>query len=156
MYHFGVLVYNLEEAIERFSDLFGLTFNDPTDIRLNRLADPDEHPFDLRATYSRQGPPFMELLEANGNGVYGAHHGEGLHHVGLWDPSIATNKSMYIDKKNMSVEGEVLLPTGDVFAWYAKSDTAHGVRFEFVDEAARADQEKWIATGEVGEGGFVV
>ncbi|MEU6323809.1 VOC family protein [Streptomyces sp. NPDC047009] len=155
-YHFGVLVYDLEEAIGRFGELFGYTFNDPTVVHLNRLAEPGERSFDLRATYSRQGPPHLELIEAKGRGVYAAAHGEGLHHVGLWDPSIAANKKEFVERKGLEVEAEVLLPDDGTFAWYAKPSATNGVRFEFVDEAARPDLEKWIATGAMPGGAFVI
>ena len=125
-------------------------------IHLNRLADPEEHPFDLRATYSRQGPPHMELLESKGYGIYGAHHGEGLHHVGMWDSKIEPNKIQFT-QKGLQVEAQVTGPNGSPFAWYAKPEGAHGTRFEFVDDTGRLDIEKWMQTGVMeGGGGFVV
>jgi catechol 2,3-dioxygenase-like lactoylglutathione lyase family enzyme len=152
MYHFGVLVYDLEAAVERFTDLFGLTFNDPTVFHLSRAAELNgEHPIDIRATYSRQGPPYMELVEAKGNGVWRAELGEGLHHVGMWDPSIEKNAIDY-QEKGLLAEARILGPTGDAFTWYSNPDNAHGIRFEFVDEAQREDLEKWIQTGKMQDG----
>ena len=37
-YHFGILVEDLGEAIERFCDLFGLTFIGPRTFRINQIG----------------------------------------------------------------------------------------------------------------------
>lgn len=155
VYHYGILVSDIDKAIKLYGRLFGLTFHEPTEVHLNRLVDPDEHEFDLRVTYSQQGPPYMELLEAKGDGVYSAGHGEGVHHIGMWDPAIDENKKRYVDS-GVEVDGEVLNADGTTFAWYTNPKTTGGVRFEFVDESAREDLEKWIQTGIMGPGGFVV
>jgi hypothetical protein len=156
LFHYGVLVQNLDEAIDRFGELMGMTFNPPTDIQLLRMVDPEEHELTFRATYSKQGPPYVELIEATGSGLYDPSQGEGLHHLGLWDPSLALNKEDYLDKKHLEVDAEILTPDGGTFAWYAKPGGAHGVRFEFIDEAARADLEGWIKTGISAGGDFII
>jgi catechol 2,3-dioxygenase-like lactoylglutathione lyase family enzyme len=156
LFHYGVLVTNLDEAIDRFGEVMGMTFNSPSDIHLQRLVETTEHPLNFRATYSKQGPPYMELIEATGEGLYAPGQGEGLHHLGLWDPSLALNKADYLEKKNLEVDAEILLPDGSTFAWYAKPKGAHGVRFEFIDEAARVDLEGWIKTGIAASGEFII
>lgn len=66
-FHIGILVPDLDEATERFSDVLGVTFVD-------RVYQDSEY-FDdggviknlrLHLTYSIDGPPYHELLEAQG------------------------------------------------------------------------------------------
>lgn len=153
MFHYGILVQDIEAAVERFGDVLGFTFHEPTTVHLNRLADPAEHQIEFRATYSRQGPPFMELMEMAGDGIYAPHHGEGIHHIGLWDPSIKVNRARLTGHHHLRPEATVLTPDGSVFAWFSDPASSHGVRLEFIDAEAREPLEHWINTG-VMVGGF--
>ena len=157
MFHYGVLVHDLDAAIDRFGEVHGFTFNPPTPILLRRMVYlGKESPLSFRATYSKQGPPYIELIEASGDGFYRAEQGEGPHHLAFWDPDLAMNKAQYLEHKNLKLEAEILTPEGQPFAWYSKPEGAHGTRFEFIDEAARPDIEEWIRTGISAGGDFVV
>ena len=145
-YHFGVLVEDLDAAVERFAELFGLTFIGPRTFRINRLADPDEHPLEVRAAYSHQGPPHLELIEAAGDGLYSP-SGLGFHHVGLWDPAIDTNRETYLREKALRSDARVISPTDGTLAWFSQPSSACGIRFEFVDESGKASAEKLIRDG---------
>jgi hypothetical protein len=141
LFHFGILVASVEEAVDRYHDLFGLTFHAPSSVRFNRMYDPDERPVQIRASFSVEGPPHVELIEAIDDGVYGVQRGLGFHHVGLWDPSIDANKETYLGAKNMRADAHVLTPAGTVFSWFSSPASALGVRFEFIDEKVRAMME---------------
>jgi hypothetical protein len=153
MFHYGILVQDIEAAMERFGDLMGFTFHEPTTVHLNRLADPVEHQIEFRATYSRQGPPFMELMEMAGDGIYASRHGEGIHHIGLWDPNIEMNRARLTGHHHLRPEATVLTPNGSAFAWFSDPASSHGVRLEFIDAEAREPLEHWINSG-VMVGGF--
>jgi len=155
-YHFGILVEDLDAAIERFADLFGLTFNDPATFRLNRLADPEEHRLDVRVAYSRQGPPYLEIIEATGDGLYAPSQGLGFHHVGLWDPAIDTNRETYLSEKALRSEARVITSAGGTFAWCSQPSSACGIRFEFVDESIKAAAEEPNQDGGQRSGEFSV
>jgi len=82
--HIGVLVHNIQEAIERYSRL-GLTFMEPHTVEVGHLADEDGQikQIELRIAFSQEGPPHWELLQAVGDGIYGPHHVGTLHHVAV-------------------------------------------------------------------------
>ena len=82
-FHIGILVPDLDEAIERFGDVLGITFADRV-YQDSQYFDDGGVIKDLRLhlTYSTDGPPYYELLEAQGDGLYSMKHGAGLHHVG--------------------------------------------------------------------------
>jgi catechol 2,3-dioxygenase-like lactoylglutathione lyase family enzyme len=146
-YHIGVLVADLEEAIEHFSAVLGVTFNPPTVLRARGVGPAPTDPFDLRVTYSREGPPHYELIEANSQSIYSIVQGEGLHHTGVWSPNVR----LEIDRLaslGVHPEFELADPSGGAAtAWYSDPHDSHGVRFEFVDESVRAHAELLITGG---------
>ena len=145
-YHFGILVEDLDSAMERFADLFGLTFIGPRTFRIARLADPDEHPLEVQAAYSHQGPPHLELVQAVGDGLYSPSR-LGFHHVGLWDPAIDANRLAYLSEKALRSDARVISPADGTLAWFSQPSSACGIRFEFVDESIKASGEELIRDG---------
>jgi hypothetical protein len=141
LFHIGILVASVEEAVVRYHDLFDLTFHAPSTVRFNRMYDPHERPVQIRAAFSVEGPPHVEIIEAIDDGLYGVQQGLGFHHVGIWDPSINANKEMYLGAKNVQADAHVLTPAGTIFSWFSSPASAHGVRFEFIDEKIRAMME---------------
>jgi hypothetical protein len=39
---------------------------------------------------------------------------------------------------NVHSRAHILTRTGELYAWFSEPDTTHGVRFEFINEPARA------------------
>ena len=103
----------------------------------------------MRATFCQLSarPPYLELVEATGSGIYSPARGEGLHHIGMWDPQIAVNKRAFSDAKALPADAEILLPDGSLFAWFSDPADAHGVRLEFVHEGSRPHLQRWIDSG---------
>ncbi len=154
-FHIGILVKDIRAAMERFSAVLGVTFNEPTVVHFNRLEDPDPHEFDALVTYSRQGPPYWELMEARDTGLYSLEqHGEGIHHVGIWESDNAA-KTAEFHRQGLRVPMRIVAEDGSTFVWFNDPTQLDGVRIEYVDDANRAAIEEWIATG-VMEGGFNV
>ena len=145
-FHVGILVNDLESAIERFSKVLGLTFNEPMTANFARLEDPGPHEGFVRCTYSREGPPYVELLESNGDGLFSSSHGEGVHHLGFWDAD-TEGRCLALAAHGVDTEGRVIGPDGKVFSLFNNPDALHGTRFEFLDDASRQVTEGWIATG---------
>ena len=145
-YHFGILVEDLDAAMERFAELFGLTFIGLRTFRIGRLADPDEHPLEVQAAYSHQGPPHLELVQAVGDGLYSPSR-LGFHHVGLWDPAIDANRLAYLSEKALRSDARVISPADGTLAWFSQPSSACGIRFEFVDESMKAPAEELILHG---------
>src|SRR5207244_2451818 len=85
--HVGILVLDVEAAMREYRDALDLAFVDPVRVRVPRLHEstpvPRESTLDVTITYSRQGPPYYELMGATGDGLY-ASANVGLHHLGLW------------------------------------------------------------------------
>jgi catechol 2,3-dioxygenase-like lactoylglutathione lyase family enzyme len=145
-FHLGVLVRDLDQAIGRFGRVLGLTFNEPIVANFARLEDPDPHVSFVRCTYSREGPPYVELLEANGDGLFSIRHGEGFHHIGFWESDPDGRCSALADL-DIRPEGRVVNPDGGTFAFFNHPADLYGIRLEVLADASRQLTEDWIRTG---------
>ena len=141
-YHVGILVRDIEEARRRFAAALGIAFG-PVEPRVLTFTSGEAD--EVVLCYSVEGPPYIELIEANGSGLFGVQHPEGVHHIGAWvtdGPSHCAAlqaKGVGTDRQLRSVDG----PYGhsENFVWFNAPADLHGVRFEFVDDAVRAALE---------------
>jgi catechol 2,3-dioxygenase-like lactoylglutathione lyase family enzyme len=83
MYHVGLVVPDVRAAMDRYSDALGFTWSAVGDTVLDVLVDGRPREARIAATYSLQGPPYLELVEERSGGVW-ATGALGLQHVGLW------------------------------------------------------------------------
>ena len=148
-FHIGILVPDLDEAIERFSDVLGVTFADRV-YQDSTTFDDGGVTRDLRLhlTYSIDGPPYYELLEAQDiDGLYSIKHGEGLHHVGIWEADpIAKREELYA--KGMEHEATIYRPDGSIIVTFFDPGPLGGVRVELANLDLRPGHEDWLSGGE--------
>jgi hypothetical protein len=138
-YHIGVLVTEIELARRQLGAALGLTFGDVESRRLDFGADGVE---DVVLCYSREGPPYFELIEATGAGLFGTQHPRGVHHLGMWindgpaHCALLASQSIHSDRRLHGVDG----PHGhsENYVWFNAPEDLCGLRFEFVDDRARA------------------
>ena len=150
-FHIGILVPEMNSAIEKFSDILHLDFSPPTPIHFNLVEGPDgPYPYDSLFTYSRQGPPYIELVEARSFGIHANTSGFGVHHVGFWETSIETQLET-IEEKGLRAESRVVDPEGKTFVWYSNPDDLSGVRLEYIDEARREGLLAFFESGVMGD-----
>jgi catechol 2,3-dioxygenase-like lactoylglutathione lyase family enzyme len=146
-WHVGFLVRDMEAARTTFSELLGVSFNDPYLVRMENFEDPDPRPTEVLITYSQQGPMHFELIEGQDNdGVWSIHQGEGLHHVALWVNG-AERRLHELARSGVRSTTMMLSDARQILGWYSDPRDAHGVRVEFVDDAQRAAIEHFVATG---------
>ncbi len=88
-FHTGIVVPDLDKAVGYYSDVFGMQFTEPGVFMVPRLEDPDPHPFELTAVLSRTEAPYLELIQAAGDGIVsGDKCGHILYHA-YWEPDMA-------------------------------------------------------------------
>lgn len=148
-FHIGVLVPELYEAIERFSDVLGVNFADPVRQDTEYFEDGGARkPLSLHLTYSTDGPPYYELIEAQGDGLYGLDkHGEGLHHVGVWEADCEAKREE-LEGKGMTEEGVIYRPDGSIIVTFFEPGELGGVRLELADLGLKEGHEDWLSGGE--------
>ena len=144
-FHVGIFVYDIEEAIARYSKTLGLSFVEPVMNGIPRLVDQGrESSLELPIAYATQGPPYYELLQMTGaDGLYGRHNGEGIHHLGVWDPDVEGTVTR-LEQQGVRLEAAQYTPEGAFVAAYFRPGDLHAVRVELVDMARRPMMEEWI------------
>jgi catechol 2,3-dioxygenase-like lactoylglutathione lyase family enzyme len=141
--HIGIVVRDLEAAIERFSRL-GLTFMEPRTVHVDRLVeDGRESELDLTIVFSHQGPPHWELLQAAGDGVYGPQHADTLHHVAVLDPEPARRRDQLV-RQGFREVGAQYRPDGSLIVTYLDPADLHGIRIELIDAPVQDAILAWI------------
>jgi Glyoxalase/Bleomycin resistance protein/Dioxygenase superfamily len=130
-FHIAIQVRDLDEAMVRFSETLHVTFYPPTLVRnLPAEDDPSTTIFERRATYSYEGPPFLELVEAipdeNGE-VY-----EGPHHVGMFAADL-TARAAELIADGLVEERRTVTPEGKTIIWINQPISFFGTRLELFD-----------------------
>ncbi|MGH7859133.1 MAG: hypothetical protein ACREQY_17540, partial [Candidatus Binatia bacterium] len=125
--------------------VFGLRFAPIGEMR-SELHGAEEVECTIRATYSKEGPPCIELIEARGDGLFSLRRGEGVHHLGVWAGDYRSYEAGE-PGKCLPVSVTVNVAPGEPTMWLSDPADLHGTRIEFVDERQRPTLEAWIRGG---------
>lgn len=126
-FHVGVLVYDIDEALKRFCEVLSLDFTPPQ--RRGPLTNGDT----VRAAYSLQGPPYLELIEAiPRDGIFATSQGEGIHHIGLWDDDMG-GRCEFLASQALAPAPLMNSRGGVPLLIMTDPDALHGVRLEYTD-----------------------
>jgi catechol 2,3-dioxygenase-like lactoylglutathione lyase family enzyme len=144
-FHVGILVPDIREAMARFSDVLGLEFKEPAVAHVDDFDDSTgRRVLDLSITWATTGPPFVELLEAQGEGGLYGHDRLGLHHIGLYDADPEGLIEELVGK-GLRREATQWTPEGRIIAVYTAPEELHGTRLEFIDQEREQGMNDWIA-----------
>ena len=149
-YHAGFVVADLDGAVADFEAKLGYTFNPPTTLGVHEVEDRmsgSTGPIEMRVTYSKQGPFRVEVIEAQGQGVYAA-GGPGIHHLGVWEPDMP-GRLAQLETNGDPVDAVMRQKDGSISVIYARSAALPDTRLEYVSEAQRERLERWFDTGEL-------
>lgn len=153
--HIGVLVDDIEEAIERWSHHLGWTFHEIKWYAPHRYTCkewPEPHPHFQRIAFSVDGPPYVELLERNPDEP--THTGPlGFHHIsfgGSDDVEALEEHFLALgvesDGRATNEDGELLLffpdPTSGVFDGIRAEFEANRFHNSIPDDVYRAQRDR--------------
>jgi hypothetical protein len=93
---------------------------------------------DIRFTYSADGPPHVELIEAAADSVWGHTPAHGFHHIGAFADDVTVPPGPGMTLEYGGGHGE--RPVG--FAYYVAPG---GIRVELVDGSRREEFARWFA-----------
>jgi len=144
-FHVGLVVPDIEGAMTAFGGALGLTWArveqrpTPVQTRAGRAAP------DLRFTYSRQGPPHIELVEAVEVEPWQLPAAGALHHVGLWvddlDAAVAA-----LEREGSPVVASGRSRSGALFG-FTYHEGPSGTLLELVDARSKPAFGRWIDGG---------
>ena len=146
-FHTGIVVPDLEKAVARYSDVFGIEFTEPAVFQIPRLEDPDPHPAELVAVFSRTAPPYYELIQAAGSGITSAEHAGKILYYGVWEPDMR-GRLERLQEQGIGIDAAFRSGPGAVpFALITAVDPVLGTRIEYVDTSDRGPFDEWVRTG---------
>lgn len=121
----GILVADLEAAMDELGRALGLTWAEPQDRRLGEWT--------CRVTFGRPGPPYLELIEGPPGSPWDSEGGYRLDHLGLWTGDLDRERARLVaEGLPVDVEGTEL--SGP---WTYHRGERTGLRIEVIDEARR-------------------
>ena len=141
--HVGLVVPELGQAQRDLSSTLGLGWASQQRRTIPVRVDGTTLERTLRFVYSREGPPYVELIEAD-EPPWDLR--EGLHHMGLWSEDILADiEGLVAGDFTLAATGVDRRGRSGGFA-YLSSPT--GLLVELVDQRGRAAFDRWIAGGE--------
>lgn len=132
--HVAMLVPDLEVAIAKWSAVLGYTFSPIARYRTNGYSDrsnPSPHLHDGRVSMSREGPPFIQLIQVTGNGTHGPEQ-VGVHHLGIRGIRDVMGRADDVRKLGVGVDGVSVLDDGRVHLCFTAKGDMGNVRLEFI------------------------
>jgi catechol 2,3-dioxygenase-like lactoylglutathione lyase family enzyme len=145
MYHVGVVVPDVRAAMDRYSDALGFTWSAVGDSTFDVLVDGRRQEARIAATYSLEGPPYLELVEERSGGVWAA-EALGLQHVGFWVDDLEGTIARF---DGAGMPGRVRhLPAEGKPALFSYHDGGAGLWWELVSTAFRPRLETRLRTRE--------
>jgi catechol 2,3-dioxygenase-like lactoylglutathione lyase family enzyme len=138
--HVGILVENLEEAIERWSRLTGWDFTtvmrfEPHSYTCKSFPEPHAH--SQRIAFSLGKAPFVELLEVNPDEPTHDASQLGLHHIAFDGVEDIAGRLKDFTVKGIETDGHAFGENGDSILFFpdASHPEGFGVRVEIVKDA---------------------
>lgn len=136
-YHLCFAVPDLERTVADLTHTVGATWNP---VREGRLGD-----WDFRIVFSREGPPFFEIIEGAPGSPWDASGGARFDHLGYWSDDVPTH-SEQLQAAGAPLDFDAC-PYGRGFT-YHRLDSIGG-RIELVDIGAQQGFLKdWHPTGD--------
>jgi hypothetical protein len=124
-FHVGVLVEDIDLAMEELGKTLGLHFNEPHDSQYG--------PWKIRVSYSREGPPYVELVQGERGGPWDITGGPRADHLGYFTDDLD------VDKRRLEAAGMPIdidgTEYGGVFTYHRSVHS--GLRVELIDASRR-------------------
>jgi catechol 2,3-dioxygenase-like lactoylglutathione lyase family enzyme len=147
-YHIGILVRNLQEAVEHYSNLLDIRFTEPAQasVFIENPQTQQTETTNLIAVYSRTRAPYVELLQTTGDGIFSEKNAGGILYFGIWEPDIDA-RIKNLEEQGIGIDALLRAAPGkSVYAIITAPDKM-GVRMEYVKELLRPVTEAWVLTG---------
>ncbi len=139
--HFGVVVPDLEAGMAEYTRLLGTTWPEPLTLeRVFRLGDGTAFEAALRVVYSREGPPWVEMMQEIPGTPWVPVSPAGVHHVAVWSDDIVAESAALLAG---GAALELTYDGPDPVQGFAYHRLVSGTRYELVDVALRPGIEEW-------------
>lgn len=147
-YHMGILVRNYSEAVDHYSNLLDVKFTEPAEasVFIENPETQQTETTNLTALYSRNRPPYVELLQTTGNGIFSEKNAGGILYFGMWEPDIE-GRIQKLKEQGIGIDALLRSAPGKSIYAIITAPDKMGVRMEYVRELLRPVTEAWVLTG---------
>jgi len=142
IYHIGIVVQNLDQAMDELGTAMGYTWSSIRTMNANLLAPVGKTSVSLRIVFTRQGPPWLEFIEGPKESTWSAEGGNALHHLGFYVDDLDGERQR-LESLGMAFEIGGLGPDGRL-SGFAYHRNPQGGRVELVDSRLKDGLERWI------------
>ncbi len=143
-YHVGVVVDDLEGTMAAHSLATGSEWASVQELTVALCDERGCTSTPVRITYTRQGPTYVELIEAVPGTVWTA--SDAVHHVGVWCDDVDA------ESRRLESEGFAAVAWAEGRegrrAWFAYHSVPGIGYLELVDRRSRPAFERWMAGGD--------
>jgi hypothetical protein len=145
IYHIGIVVPQLEPAMEELSAAAGITWARPQrDVRVTYGTPDGPRTWDVTFVYSDQ-PPYIELLLRSDGTLWTE---VGLHHLGIWSDDVDAD-SAALERRGCVWQAALTDGTGARLGGCYHLMPASGSRIEFAStERSRPRLDRYLAGGD--------
>jgi lactoylglutathione lyase len=146
IYHFGIRVPDIHEAMTELGSSLGLTWCSLQE-REQSVWTPETGltTVALRFTYSTEGPQHVELLEGAPGSIWDGSGRTGIHHVGVWVDDVAAETRTLVEQ-GWTVAAAQTDP-GKGFGAFTYVVPPIGAIVELVSSAIEPMFQRWWAGG---------
>jgi hypothetical protein len=126
-YQVGFVVEDIEAAMAELSASIGVTWEPVRDVTIGE--------WDIRVSFTVEGPPHLELIEGEPGGPWDTANGSRIDHIGFWSKDVPADKaSLVASGLPIHVDGAELGAPHYVY----HSAPASGMRVELISSDVRA------------------
>jgi catechol 2,3-dioxygenase-like lactoylglutathione lyase family enzyme len=149
LFHSGVLVPDIHEAMAQYSATLGLQWAQLQEREQSVwLPGVGETTIPLKFTYSMAGPHHIELLQGAPGSIWDGVANPGLHHYGVWVDDVgAVTEAAVANGWTLAFAGKA---PEDGYGSFTYVIAPHGLIVEPVTSAAKPMFERWWAGGKLG------
>ena len=144
-FHVGVVVDDLDAALEDLTDLFGYRWCPAMAVETPVVVSTGEFMLDLRFTYSATVPR-VEVIQSVPGTLWVPAAGSGVHHLGYWSDDVEADGRRLVERGYAEEARGVGSDGGAVWTYHRG---ASGPRIELVSREIQAGLEGYWASASV-------
>lgn len=146
IHHIAFVADDLQRGMEEVGEVYGVTWTTPRHIELAVRDSRGDRDHKLSVVYSRQGPLFLEVLQAVPDSIWALTPGSHLHHIGVHVDDVNAEIER-LEGLGQAIEAAGVDPDGKLGSW-AYLSSPQALRVEIMDVSGREGTAQW-ARGEI-------
>ena len=142
VFHLGIIVPDMRAGMDELGRRFNVRWAEPAPSHVTLPTERGPQP--LTFVYSREGPPYLELIEAVPGTVWEAAPGSRIHHIGIYVEDVEA------EVERLTREGARLDMAGvrdGRVTWVSYVNSDLGVRIELCPEDIRPGIDRLVGRG---------